>query len=132
MPTFIAKGAGKAVGEESARGILAKIIFHIGGHGTAQGVLPARLRGRTNLSCGLGMVRLRDQGKCVITVLVNFTHGIDRIGWVRTFVGVFYLFLRGMDPALGPAFGIFRDRPSKNLVQALYDYMVTGSLGIPT
>jgi exodeoxyribonuclease V beta subunit len=48
------------------------------------------------------------------------------------FGGVFYLFLRGMDPALGPAFGIFRDRPSKKLVQALDDYMATGSLGIPT
>jgi hypothetical protein len=44
VPTFIAKGTGKAVGEESAREILAKIMFHIGGHGLAQGVLPARLR----------------------------------------------------------------------------------------
>jgi hypothetical protein len=44
MPAFIAKGAGKAVSEDSAREILAQIMFHIGGHGIAQGVLPARLR----------------------------------------------------------------------------------------
>jgi hypothetical protein len=44
MPTFIAKGTGKAVGEESARETLAKIMFYIGEHGIAQGVLPARLR----------------------------------------------------------------------------------------
>jgi hypothetical protein len=44
MPTFIAKGAGKAVGEDTAREILAKFMFHIGGHGVAQGVLPARLK----------------------------------------------------------------------------------------
>jgi hypothetical protein len=35
MPAFIAKGAGKAVGEDTAREILAKIMFHIGGHGIA-------------------------------------------------------------------------------------------------
>jgi hypothetical protein len=44
MPAFIAKGAGKAVGEDTALEIFAKIMFHIGGHGVAQGVLPARLR----------------------------------------------------------------------------------------
>jgi hypothetical protein len=44
MPAFIAKGTGKAVGEDTAREILAKIMFHIGGHSVAQGVLPALLR----------------------------------------------------------------------------------------
>jgi hypothetical protein len=37
MPTFIAKGTGKAVGEDTAREILTKIMFHIGGHGLSQG-----------------------------------------------------------------------------------------------
>jgi hypothetical protein len=32
---MLAKSTGKAVGEESAREILAKIMFHIGGHGLA-------------------------------------------------------------------------------------------------
>src|SRR5262249_13004044 len=33
--------------------------------------------------------------------------------------GVFYLFLRGMTPDLGPASGVFHDRPSRALVEAL-------------
>jgi len=33
--------------------------------------------------------------------------------------GVFYLFLRGLDPALGPAAGVFADRPPRALVEAL-------------
>jgi exodeoxyribonuclease V beta subunit len=33
--------------------------------------------------------------------------------------GVFYLFLRGMTPERGPASGVFHDRPSRALVEAL-------------
>ena len=33
--------------------------------------------------------------------------------------GVFYLFLRGMTPARGAACGVFHDRPSRALVDAL-------------
>jgi exodeoxyribonuclease V beta subunit len=33
--------------------------------------------------------------------------------------GVFYLFLRGLDPASGPARGVFHDRPSRTLVEGL-------------
>jgi exodeoxyribonuclease V beta subunit len=32
---------------------------------------------------------------------------------------VFYVFLRGVDPDRGPDYGIFRDRPSAGLVEAL-------------
>ncbi len=46
----------------------------------------------------------------------------------RHFGGVFYLFLRGMDPTLGPEFGVYRDRPALALVEALDDLMATGSL----
>ncbi len=38
------------------------------------------------------------------------------------FGAVFYLFLRGMDPADGPVYGVFRDRPSLALVNALDSY----------
>jgi ATP-dependent exoDNAse (exonuclease V) beta subunit (contains helicase and exonuclease domains) len=41
------------------------------------------------------------------------------------FGGVFYLFLRGMDPALGSDYGIFRDRPGRTLVDALCAYFAT-------
>ncbi|MDX1656312.1 MAG: 3'-5' exonuclease, partial [Candidatus Competibacteraceae bacterium] len=37
----------------------------------------------------------------------------------RHFGGVFYLFLRGMDPEKGPDYGVFRDRPQRALVEAL-------------
>ena len=43
------------------------------------------------------------------------------------FGGVYYLFLRGMDPALGPEYGVFRDRPVRALVEALDDYFATGT-----
>lgn len=44
----------------------------------------------------------------------------------RHFGGVFYLFLRGMDPTLGSDCGVFRDRPSLALVEALDALMATG------
>ena len=37
----------------------------------------------------------------------------------RHFGGVYYLFLRGMDPALGHRCGVFYDRPGRALVEAL-------------
>jgi exodeoxyribonuclease V beta subunit len=44
------------------------------------------------------------------------------------FGGVFYLFLRGMDPALGPDIGIYRDSPPAALIDALDRYLATGNL----
>jgi exodeoxyribonuclease V beta subunit len=35
------------------------------------------------------------------------------------FGGVFYLFLRGMDPERGGDFGVFRDRPVREFVERL-------------
>ncbi|HLK12800.1 MAG TPA: exodeoxyribonuclease V subunit beta [Candidatus Binatia bacterium] len=42
------------------------------------------------------------------------------------FGGVFYLFLRGLDPASGPARGVFHDRPARALVEALDALMAAG------
>jgi len=44
----------------------------------------------------------------------------------RHFGGVFYLFLRGMDPTRGPECGVFHDRPAPALVAALDALMATG------
>lgn len=44
----------------------------------------------------------------------------------RDFGGVFYLFVRGMDPARGADFGVFRDRPSEALIGALDRYLASG------
>ncbi len=44
----------------------------------------------------------------------------------RDFGGVFYLFVRGMDPARGPDFGVYRDRPSEALIVALDRYLASG------
>jgi exodeoxyribonuclease V beta subunit len=46
----------------------------------------------------------------------------------RHFGAVYYLFLRGMDPHLGSAYGVYRDRPSRALVAALDTYFATGRL----
>jgi len=40
--------------------------------------------------------------------------------------GVYYLFLRGMDPGRGAAAGIYRDRPDAGLILALDRYLCTG------
>jgi exodeoxyribonuclease V beta subunit len=42
--------------------------------------------------------------------------------------GVFYLFLRGLDPASGPARGVFHARPGRALVEAL-DALMAGAEG---
>ncbi|MFV0298603.1 MAG: PD-(D/E)XK nuclease family protein, partial [Hyphomicrobiaceae bacterium] len=46
------------------------------------------------------------------------------------FGGIFYLFLRGMDPALGADCGVFHDRPAPALVVALDRLMATGNAEI--
>ncbi len=43
----------------------------------------------------------------------------------KHFGGVFYLFLRGIEPAAGPDFGIFRDRPGREMIQEL-EKMICG------
>ena len=45
----------------------------------------------------------------------------------RHFGGVYYLFLRGMDPHLGNAFGVFRERPSRTFIEALDRHLGEGS-----
>jgi exodeoxyribonuclease V beta subunit len=40
------------------------------------------------------------------------------------FGGVFYIFLRGVDPDRGANFGIFRERPSERLIQRLADELI--------
>jgi exodeoxyribonuclease V beta subunit len=40
--------------------------------------------------------------------------------------GIFYLFLRGMDPRQGPEAGVYRDRPEEALVVALDGYLASG------
>jgi len=40
------------------------------------------------------------------------------------FGGVFYIFLRGVDPGMGPDFGIYRDRPSGELIKELGNELI--------
>jgi exodeoxyribonuclease V beta subunit len=42
------------------------------------------------------------------------------------FGGVFYLFIRGIDPRSGAEYGLFRDRPEESLILALDRYMRGG------
>jgi exodeoxyribonuclease V beta subunit len=46
--------------------------------------------------------------------------------YARDFGGVLYLFVRGMDPARGADFGVYRDRPSEALIVALDRYLASG------
>ncbi len=40
------------------------------------------------------------------------------------FGGVFYLFVRGMHPATGPACGVYWDKPSRQLIEAMDHYLI--------
>jgi exodeoxyribonuclease V beta subunit len=40
------------------------------------------------------------------------------------FGGVYYLFLRGMDPASGHNYGIYYDRPEEGLIESLTETMI--------
>jgi exodeoxyribonuclease V beta subunit len=42
----------------------------------------------------------------------------------NVFGGAFYVFLRGVDPARGPDFGIFRDLPSPDLIHAMRETLI--------
>jgi len=45
------------------------------------------------------------------------------------FGGVFYIFIRGMDPDKGPSTGIFYDRPDPSLIKRLVDTLIPGIEG---
>jgi exodeoxyribonuclease V beta subunit len=42
----------------------------------------------------------------------------------KHFGGVYYIFLRGVDPEKGSHFGVFRDRPTKALIEELRDTLI--------
>jgi exodeoxyribonuclease V beta subunit len=42
----------------------------------------------------------------------------------RNFGGVFYVFLRGVDPQKGPEFGVYRDKPRRDLIEALNEELI--------
>jgi exodeoxyribonuclease V beta subunit len=49
----------------------------------------------------------------------------------KDFGGVFYIFIRGVDPDHGPEFGIYKDYPSPNLIHALAGALIPGGdLGV--
>jgi exodeoxyribonuclease V beta subunit len=45
----------------------------------------------------------------------------------KHFGGVLYVFLRGVDPAKGPEFGIYRDKPRRDLIKALSEELMGAS-----
>jgi exodeoxyribonuclease V beta subunit len=53
-------------------------------------------------------------------------HRLPGYRYERDIGGIFYLFLRGMDPRQGPGAGVYRDRPAEALVLELDRYLATG------
>lgn len=49
---------------------------------------------------------------------------LPRYRYEGSFGGILYLFLRGVDPGRGEDFGIFRDRPSPELVNAMREALI--------
>jgi exodeoxyribonuclease V beta subunit len=53
-------------------------------------------------------------------------HRLPAYRYERNMGGVYYLFLRGMDPRTGPEAGVYHDRPDETLILALDRYLATG------
>ena len=53
-------------------------------------------------------------------------HRLPGYAYERHLGGIYYLFLRGMDPGRGPGAGVYRDRPPEALVLALDRHLATG------
>jgi exodeoxyribonuclease V beta subunit len=49
---------------------------------------------------------------------------LPEYSYEKHFGGVFYIFLRGIDPAMGPDFGVYRDRPSTELITELCNKLI--------
>jgi exodeoxyribonuclease V beta subunit len=49
---------------------------------------------------------------------------IPDFSYERHFGGVFYIFIRGVDPDKGPEFGIYKDIPDATLVDALLKELI--------
>jgi exodeoxyribonuclease V beta subunit len=50
----------------------------------------------------------------------------DNYDYDSNFGGVFYLFLRGMQPEYGPVYGVYFDRPAKEIIESLDRRLATG------
>jgi exodeoxyribonuclease V beta subunit len=46
------------------------------------------------------------------------------------FGSVYYLFLRGMSPETGPNYGVFKDRPHRQLIESLDNYFASAGVEI--
>ena len=49
---------------------------------------------------------------------------VRRYDYDRDFGGVFYVFLRGVDPGKGPEFGVFRCKPPRELIETLTEELM--------
>jgi exodeoxyribonuclease V beta subunit len=55
---------------------------------------------------------------------------IARYAYEQHFGGIYYLFLRGMDPSSGPKYGIYRDRPQEGLIRELSRCLHAGTVEV--
>jgi exodeoxyribonuclease V beta subunit len=53
-------------------------------------------------------------------------HRLPDFSYERHFGGVFYIFIRGVDPLRGPEFGIYKDLPDTGLINALLKALIPG------
>jgi len=65
--------------------------------------------------------------ECYVLQYTIYTLALDQYlrlrmpgySYKKHFGGVYYIFLRGVNPGMGPEFGIYRDLPSPELIQGL-------------
>ena len=70
--------------------------------------------------------------ECYILQYTIYTLALDQYlrlrmteySYEKHFGGVYYIFLRGVNPEMGPEFGIYRDLPSTQLIEALRERLI--------
>ena len=60
----------------------------------------------------------------VLALDLYLTQRLSDYQYTKHFGGVFYLFIRGIDRKRGPAFGIYSDRPSVEMMNALKQALI--------
>ncbi len=60
----------------------------------------------------------------VLAFVQHLQQRIPGFSYEKHFGGIFYIFLRGVDAGKGSEYGIYKDRPDKNLVDALGKWLI--------
>jgi len=114
---------------ESLRGLMKgyiDLVFRVDGRFYLADYKSNHLGDRLEDYCGPGLGRAMrvhryDLQSLIYTLALHryLRRRLPGYAYERHFGGAYYLFLRGMRPEQGPRYGVYRDRPPLDLIEAL-------------